>query len=235
MANWIKLSLLSVALSAACSSPTVSLTTGGSGGMATNGSGGSSTNAQTTATQATAGVGTTSTTKASTNATNGVTTAATTNATTSTGTSMLDQARITCINKINQLRATKGLPPYTRWMSAETCVDQEATKDEQTNMPHGAWISGAYPCNGNAQNECLGQGVAGISQCLQQMWDERLQPNCTGCDACMGAYTPNCPSCDYYGQQGPECGHYVNMSALWLTQAACGFSSLGGWDAINFK
>jgi len=232
MANWIKLSLFSFALSAACSSPTVSLTTGGTGGMAaTNGSGGSSTNAQTTATQATGVTGTTSSTKAS---TNGVTTA-TTSATVSTGSSAIDQARIICIDKINQLRATENLPPYTRWMSAEACVDQEATKDEQTMMPHGAWISGAYPCNGNAQNECLGQGVAGIAQCLQQMWDERLQSNCTGCDACRGAYTPNCPNCDYYGMQGPECGHYVNMSALWLSQAACGFSSLGGWDAINFQ
>ena len=28
---------------------------------------------------------------------------------------------------------------------------------------------------------------------------------------------------------------HVNMSALYFSEAACGFSSLGGWDVINFR
>jgi hypothetical protein len=121
-------------------------------------------------------------------------------------------------------------------MSVETCVDQEATSDETNGTPHGAWQSGSYPCNGNGQNECLGQGPNGIEGCLDQMWAEKDQPGCAGCDACADAYDPNCPNCDFYGQNtGNVCGHYVNLSAKYFTEAACGFSSLGGWDAINFQ
>ncbi|MBK9000746.1 MAG: hypothetical protein IPM35_33915 [Myxococcales bacterium] len=28
---------------------------------------------------------------------------------------------------------------------------------------------------------------------------------------------------------------YVNMRATWFSMAACGFSSAGGWAAINFQ
>lgn len=140
-------------------------------------------------------------------------------------------ARTACINKINELRATVGAPAYAQWTSAEMCSDDQATSDEQNNDPHGAFGQ----CGESGQNECLGQGVAGIESCLQSMWDERLQPNCAGCDACADAYDPNCPNCDFYGQMGDFCGHYVNMRALYFSEAACGFSDLGGWDVINFK
>ncbi len=91
-------------------------------------------------------------------------------------------------------------------------------------------------CNGNGQNECLGQGPDGIVGCLDQMWAERNQPECAGCDACADAYNPSCPNCDFLGTTtGHVCGHYVNMSARFFTEAACGFSSLGGWDVINFR
>ena len=91
-------------------------------------------------------------------------------------------------------------------------------------------------CDGNAQNECLGAGREGIESCLQQMWDERLQPGCSGCDACADAFDSNCPNCDFFGTAtGDVCGHYVNMSARYLSEAACGFSDLGGWNVINFR
>jgi len=65
------------------------------------------------------------------------------------------------------------------------------------------------------------------------MWNEKNNPACSGCDACADQawMPPSCPNCDYYG--GP-CGHYVNMSALFYSAAASGFSSLGGWDAIDY-
>jgi hypothetical protein len=39
---------------------------------------------------------------------------------------------------------------------------------------------------------------------------------------------------------GPECGHYVNMSAPYFTMVACGFagaapSSADGWSVQNFE
>jgi len=145
-------------------------------------------------------------------------------------------ARAACIAEINRLRATRGLPPYTAWTGVEACVDAQATSDEAANSPHGAWRMRAGVCDGNGQNECLGQGPDGIVQCLDQMWAEREQPGCAGCDACNDAYNPNCPNCDFFGTAtGDVCGHYVNMNALYLTQAACGFSSGGGWDVINFR
>jgi hypothetical protein len=137
-----------------------------------------------------------------------------------------------CVTKINALRATKGLTPYTRWKSAETCVDGQATSDEQSGQYHQAFGQ----CSENAQNECLGGGASWIEGCLDSMWAEKDQADCSGCDACAGAYNPNCPNCDFYGtQHGQVCGHYVNMSAKYFSQAACGFSSLGGWSTIDFR
>jgi hypothetical protein len=79
--------------------------------------------------------------------------------------------RQACVDKINALRATKMRAAYTRWKDAESCVDQEVTQDEMNMTAHGAFESGTFPCNGNGQNECLGQGPMGITECL----DRRLR------------------------------------------------------------
>jgi hypothetical protein len=149
-------------------------------------------------------------------------------------------ARTACLNEINKLRATEGHAPYALWggSAIDTCVDEQATYDEQNNSPHGAWLGQKYPtCNGNGQDECLGYGVtaAGVVKCLDAMWAEKNQTNCAGCPACQAQFTQNCPNCDFYGQSGPECGHYVNMSADYFGKVACGFSTLGGWAVQNFS
>ncbi len=150
--------------------------------------------------------------------------------------------RTACINEINKLRATEGHAAYTLWTGSaiDTCVDEQATNDQTANSPHQAWLQGKYPtCNGNAQDECIGWGntVQGIVGCLDSMWAEKNQSNCSGCAACQAQFTQNCPNCDFYGQNGPECGHYVNMSADYLSYAACGFSTLPSkqWACQNFK
>lgn len=176
-------------------------------------------------------------TSASTTAT-GTTSAGTASSSVSTGSGAdpNEAAREACVAKINTLRATKGLPALARWKDVESCVDQQATEDETSGKAHGAWGSGKYTCNGSGQNECLGAGAAGIEGCLDSMWGEKDQGGCAGCDACADAYNPTCAGCDFYGQTtGDVCGHYVNMSAKYFTKVACGFSSLGGWDAINFQ
>ena len=41
-----------------------------------------------------------------------------------------------------------------------------------------------------------------------------------------------------YDNYGSECGHYLNMSANYFTEAACGFSTVGSnqdWAVQNFK
>jgi len=142
------------------------------------------------------------------------------------------EARQLCVDTINQFRAEKGLVPLSRWTEAESCTDQQATSDETTGSAHGAFGD----CDERAQNECLGGGVDRLGRCLQSMWGEKDQPGCAGCDACAAEYTSDCPNCDFYGEEtGEQCGHYVNMSAEYLTQVACGFSSLGGWAVINFR
>lgn len=146
-----------------------------------------------------------------------------------------EASHVACVDKINALRSTKGLPALTRWKEAEACVDQQASEDAMTGTAHGAWSSGKYDCNGKGQNECPGWGEDGIESCLDSMWGEKDQAGCAGCDACADAYNPECPGCDFYGQAtGDTCGHYVNMSAKYVTRVACGFSAEGGWDAINF-
>lgn len=137
--------------------------------------------------------------------------------------------RTRCLDRINALRATQSLAPYTQWSGVEACVDAQASADEASGVPHQAFAAGST-CNGSAQNECLGHGAAGIEQCLDLMWSEKDLPACTGCGACSGP--PGCQDCDY-----PVCGHYVNMSAPSLSQVACGFSTFGarGWAVQNFR
>jgi hypothetical protein len=161
-------------------------------------------------------------------------------------------SRTACINKINALRATDkaiALQPYTLQNTAtlDTCVDTQATNDQSKNSAHDSFINNSPSCqwgsaSGFAQDECLtgyGTSPAGIEQCLQDMWDESLKPNCAGCVGCT-AFGGACANCDYSGTGGYECGHYVNMSAPYFTMVACGFagaapSSGGGWSVQNFE
>lgn len=133
--------------------------------------------------------------------------------------------RQVCVDKINELRATESLPAYGRWGDAEACCDDEATADEQSGEAHGAFGM----CEEHGQNECLGHGPEGIAECLDQMWAEKDLPECTGCSLCHGEQG-DCANCVFN-----VCGHYVNMSAEYFTEAACGFSDEGGWNVINFR
>ena len=159
-------------------------------------------------------------------------------------------SRAACIAEINKLRATESHAAYALWdtVAVDTCVDDQATYDQKANSAHDAWINMVYPtCNGNAQDECLGYGTSPseVVACLDAMWAERLQSNCSNCAACNGPKLTqtiiNCIStstCDFYGNYGGECGHYVNMSADYFSEAACGFSTdttTGAWATQNFQ
>ncbi|MEO6952402.1 MAG: hypothetical protein ABI321_11360 [Polyangia bacterium] len=146
--------------------------------------------------------------------------------------------RTACINEINRLRAMQSLAPYTlvNTDTINSCVDAQATSDEQSGQAHMAWIAAeGSVCDGNGQDECEGgaTSVAGIIGCLDSMWAEQNQPNCAGCVGCT-AFGGACPNCDFYGSQGGECGHYVNMSATYFAKVACGFSTNGDWAVQNF-
>jgi hypothetical protein len=201
--------------------------TGGSGGTEEGGSGG------TTETGGTGGTGGTGETGGSAGTETGGTGGTTeTGGTGGSSTDPYAAEREACFQKVNALRATKGLAPYARWTSGESCADDEASQDAASNTPHGAFGQ----CGEMGQNECPGWGTSAAEACLESMWAEKDQDGCQGCDACADNYTPNCPGCDFYGTAtGDTCGHYVNMSAKYLSEVACGFSDQGGWIVINFR
>jgi hypothetical protein len=142
-----------------------------------------------------------------------------------------------------------NLQPYMLYDTDtnNTCVDTQASNDQSKNSAHWSFINNSPSCqwgsaSGWAQNECLqgyGTSPAGIQQCIQDMWDEYMQPNCQGCIGCT-QFGGACPNCDYSGTMGGECGHYVNMSANYFTMVACGFagsapSSGDGWSVQNYE
>jgi hypothetical protein len=143
--------------------------------------------------------------------------------------------RQACVDKINALRATKGLPAYSHWQPIEACVDKQATHDESVNIAHDAFINSNPSCGGNAQDECPGWAANQITACLDQMWAEKNQAGCSGCDACdtFTIFNNQCPNCTFSGPT--ECGHYVNMSSKTFTMVACGFSTDGTWEAQDFQ
>jgi hypothetical protein len=161
-------------------------------------------------------------------------------------------SRTACINKINALRATNtavALQPYTLQDTdtLDMCVDTQATNDQAKGIAHDSFMNNTPGCMwgnamGFAQNECeqgYGTSPSGIEQCIQDMWDESLKPNCMGCVGCT-QFGGNCPNCDYSGSMGYECGHYVNLSAPYFTMVACGFagsapSSQDSWSVQNFE
>jgi hypothetical protein len=141
-----------------------------------------------------------------------------------------------CVDTINSLRATIGLPPYTRWTAEEACVTGEATTDDSMMSAHWDFIHN-HPCASSAEDECPNWSTnpldpkKGIVACLNQMWAEKNQPGCSGCATCDFPYT-NCTNCTPNGTT--VCGHYLNMKSSVLKDVACGFST-GGWYTQDFK
>ena len=141
-------------------------------------------------------------------------TATTTTTTSTTGNPVdpYEAARQICVDTINMYRATLGLPPYARWTDAESCSDDEAMSDLQSQTPHGAFGM----CGEWAQNECPGwpgPPDQSLPDCLAQMWAEGP------------------------GQDFNLHGHYINMSSEMYTRVACGFAEVNGefWMVQNFQ
>jgi hypothetical protein len=107
-------------------------------------------------------------------------------------------ARTRCVDRTNELRASKGLAPIPRLSSAEPCVDGQAKADSESGKAHGSFdacLSQVKNWKGAAQNECPGYRSveSTLGSCLDMMWAE-----------------------------GPGGGHYDNMVGD-ATLTACGF------------
>jgi hypothetical protein len=132
----------------------------------------------------------------------------------------LNALRQTCLDTINQYRATMGLAPLSRASaSVETCSDTGAQSDATTGRAHGS----AGDCPGmSAQNTCPGWnpsrygGTANaLNACLQGMWNEGEPP--VGRDQCIQDYFAGNTACFLAH------GHYLNMSNSSYTAVSCGF------------
>jgi Cysteine-rich secretory protein family len=125
----------------------------------------------------------------------------------------LTEARQTCVDKINSLRASIGVPPYAEWTAAETCTDGQAQADAASMTPHSAFGQ----CGEFAQDECPGwpgPPASMIGACMDQMWAEG-------------------PGSDFATH-----GHYINMSSTTYTMVSCGFSTQSDgsvWATQDFK
>jgi len=105
-------------------------------------------------------------------------------------------ARTRCVNRTNELRATKGLGPIPILSKAEPCADGQAKADSISGMAHSAFDAclNEVKWKGAAQNECPNYGNVEdtLTKCLDAMWAE-----------------------------GPGGGHYDNMVGN-STHTACG-------------
>jgi hypothetical protein len=105
-------------------------------------------------------------------------------------------ARARCVERTNELRASKGLAPIPRLASAESCADGQAKSDSESGDPHGSFDDclDQVQWSGAAQNECPGYDSVedALGSCLDAMWAE-----------------------------GPGGGHYDNMVGD-ATHTACG-------------
>jgi hypothetical protein len=197
------------------------------------GAGGRGASATTSTTGSTGGATATTTVSSSATTTSVSSTAASTSSSTSGST---DPTQL-CVDTINKYRATRSLPPLTRWTDEEACVAQEATTDEMQMSAHYSFIN-MHLCNSSAEDECPGYSTnpldsgLGLDTCLAQMWAEKDHPYCAGCDTCDFPYE-NCTNC-VFDAPGMTCGHYLNMKSSVLTTVACGFSTVG-WYAQDFR
>lgn len=146
-----------------------------------------------------------------------------------------EAARQSCIEHINQLRATKGRAPYQRWTAAESCADEQATYDS-THGPHAAYVAG-NTCGAASQGECPGQGPTSVTGCIDLMWAEKDLSICSGCDACPSmsdGWAGKCANCKVT-TSNPTCGHYLALVTSSFSMAACGFSTGSPYMAIDYK
>jgi hypothetical protein len=116
-----------------------------------------------------------------------------------------------CVDTINSLRASIGLPALAYASDRNPCTDNQARLDSQNGTAHGAFGN----CGEQAQNECPGYGRVEsiVTGCLRSMWNE-------------GPGEP-------YSQHG----HYINMTNTAYSKVSVGFYTTSAgrvWAVLNF-
>ena len=106
--------------------------------------------------------------------------------------------RARCVQRINEYRARVGVSQLGQRTDKEACADAQARSDAASRRAHGAFGQ----CRESSQNECPG-------------WPDALEVVVDRCLAMMFAEGPG---------NGPEHGHYVNMTDSQVRSVACGVS-----------
>ena len=112
----------------------------------------------------------------------------------------VDRARALCLDRLNQYRARVGAAPLRAQTDRVACADAQARRDAGTRTPHGAFGQ----CRESAQNEC-------------PAWSGSLDEVVDRCLAMMFA-------------EGPQGGHYVNITDPRAKSVACGVFSGGAGE-----
>jgi len=112
----------------------------------------------------------------------------------------VELARARCLDRLNQYRARVGAAPLRAQSDRASCADAQARNDAGTRTPHGAFGQ----CRESAQNEC-------------PSWSGPLDEVVDRCLAMMFA-------------EGPQGGHYVNMTDPRAQSVACGVYSGGSGE-----
>lgn len=118
----------------------------------------------------------------------------------SAGGSAVERARALCLDRLNQYRARVGVAPLRAQSDRAACADGQARSDAATRTAHGAFGQ----CRESAQNEC-------------PSWSGSLDEVVDRCLAMMFA-------------EGPQGGHYENMTDPRARSVACGVFSGGSGE-----
>jgi hypothetical protein len=134
-----------------------------------------------------------------------------------------------CLAKINEYRATEGMPALTLAVEEkQTCTDDQAAADLAENKAHGhfgdcgEWAQNSGP---NFTASWLKTATDVSDYYLEMMWNEKKLVESGAADLNSDA--------DY-----GKIGHYKNMRSASYTKVACGISLSAdgkkGWFNVNF-
>jgi len=137
--------------------------------------------------------------------------------------------RQSCLDKINEYRATEGLDPLTLAPEEkQTCTDKEAADDLASNKAHGHFGDcgeGAQNSGPNFNTSWRKTAIEVSDAYLKMMWEDEKAL------VTSGERDPNKDE-DY-----PYIGHYLNMKGNYKT-VACGIAlsedGKKGWFNVNF-
>jgi hypothetical protein len=112
----------------------------------------------------------------------------------------LERVRARCLTRLNEYRARVGVAPLSMQSDRSSCADAQARSDAGTRKAHGAFGQ----CRESSQNEC-------------PSWSGSLDEVVDRCLAMMFA-------------EGPQGGHYENITDRNVRSVACGVFSGGAGE-----